>query len=279
MGWGTTFLDYDNDGWPDIYVANDSYFSPYPNVLYRNQGDTTFTIVSQNQPESSPYGGYGTATLDLNRDGRLDLLIANLGNQGGNQYLENTTPAVGHWLQLHLTGTLSNRNAIGTQITVYAGEERWRDQVIAGSGYASQNSYWQHFGLGPTEVIDSLHLRWPSGREETYYELRTDQFLRFTENGGLTGAPTPLPLTWSATIAPNPVADRLRLLVVGNWPLHVRLSIINAAGQRCFGWSTGGWPPGGDPFLLPLPPGLPAGRYWLQIRSRAGMRSLPFLKG
>ncbi|MEO1438051.1 MAG: CRTAC1 family protein, partial [Bacteroidota bacterium] len=163
MGWGTNFLDFDNDGHVDIYVSNDTYFSPYPNVLYKNNGDNTFTIVGENNIVSSTGGGYATACTDINDDGMIDLLIANAGMIEGNQLLRNLSPTNGNWLKVKAIGTVSNTSAIGARITVEANGEIFIDQVMAGNGYATQNSLTQHFGLGNAAMIDRVTVQFPSG--------------------------------------------------------------------------------------------------------------------
>lgn len=265
MGWGTTFLDFDSDGWLDIYTVNDSYFSPYDNVLYRNNGDNTFTIVSEDEAESSPYGAYGTATLDFNRDGQLDLLVSNFGNQGGNQYFENVTTPVGKWLQIKLEGTESNRDGIGAQITLYAGDQRWRQEVYGGSGYASQNSLWQHFGLGLTDQLDSLHIRWPNGLEETYYDIETAQFLRFTEGNGISMTETIEPQEY-AEIYPNPVGGaELYLKTKVPAGIEAMVSLQNAQGQILRTVYQGKLQQEGQEITIPVAD-LPAGTYWLNLQ-------------
>lgn len=268
MGWGTTFLDFDNDGWLDIYAVNDSYFSPYDNVLYRNQGNNSFAIVSQEQVESSPYGAYGTATLDLNRDGKLDLLVSNFGLQGGNQYFQNVTNTAGKWLQVKLEGVESNRDAIGAQLTLYADDTVWRQEVYGGSGYASQNSLWQHFGLGDSNEIDSLHIRWPNGLEETYYGIATSQFLRFTEGDGITNTQNIMQQNY-AEIYPNPVSGS-ELYLKTKVPAGVEAVVFlqNAQGQILRTVFEGKLEQEGQELAIPvadLPPG--AYRVNLQMHS------------
>ncbi|MEO0726113.1 MAG: FG-GAP-like repeat-containing protein [Bacteroidota bacterium] len=265
MGWGTTFLDFDNDGLLDLYTVNDSYFSPYDNVLYRNQGDNTFTIVSDDQPESSPYGAYGTATLDLNKDGRLDLLVSNTGANGGNQYFENVVGSPGKWLQIKLRGTISNRDAIGAQLTLYAGDQLWRQEVYGGSGYASQNSLWQHFGLGEVEQLDSMHIRWPNGMEETFYDIPAEQFLVYTEGSGWTSTST-LDPQQLATLYPNPVADSEAYLQFSSETTgSARVVLLNAQGQIVREVYEGKLVVNQQ---LPIPVAeLPAGVYWLRLQA------------
>lgn len=112
----------------------------YDNVLYQNNGDLTFADISGGSPVSSPYSGYGTATADINRPGRLDLAVANSGNDG-NQLFINETPLEGrHWISIRPEGVTANRSAIGARAVAWAGGQSWTDQVIAGSSFCSQSS-------------------------------------------------------------------------------------------------------------------------------------------
>lgn len=215
MGWGTVFLDYDNDGYSDIYVSNDTYFAPFDNLLYRNLGNTTFEIVSEGTPLSSPMAGYGVATGDVNSDGKPDLLLVNAGSQDGNQLFLNSTENGHHFIKVRLRGTESNAAAIGARVTVEVNGQVQMDEVCAGMGYASQNSFTLHFGLGEATVIDRLSIRWPNGAVEIYEGLAADQHYFITEGEGLV---TNVPSTTAASelkVWPNPAEERLFVQVNG----------------------------------------------------------------
>ncbi len=214
MGWGTTWMDYDNDGWVDLYVSNETYFPVfgefYDNVMYRNLGDLTFAVSSSNSPLNSSLGGYGTATLDMDRDGKLDIVIANSGATDGNQLLVNQTNNEHHWISLELKGTLSNRDAIGAMVYLFATDLRLCDQVMAGTGYASQNSLSVHFGLGEYTEIDSLVVKWPSGQNEVFTDLLVDDYYHIIEGTSITNTVEEEGMSAiSAKIFPNPVQETL----------------------------------------------------------------------
>jgi hypothetical protein len=184
MGWGLLWFDFDNDGWLDLYVANESgYSSPaYANVLYHNHGDGSFEKVPDGAGTASLAGSYGCATADVNLDGFIDLYVTNSQtpnhlyiNQGENQ----------HWLQVRLEGVQSNRSAVGARLRVVAGGGMQISEVKAGGGYVSQNSFTQHFGLGPATRVDTLEIRWPSGIVEYYTDLPADQRLWIREGVGV----------------------------------------------------------------------------------------------
>ncbi len=186
MGWGCSFLDFDNDGWQDIYVANDSYFSPYPNLLYRNNGNptalgTTFTIVSMNSPLHSMEGGYGLSCFDYDDDGKLDIYLANYSGSIGNQLFKNNNDNSNNWLKVKTIGVESNRTGIGAKVKLNFGNHMLVDEVSGGSGWASQNSLVQHFGLGTSNVVDLVTVRWPSGIIDSFVNVGANQLLVVTE--------------------------------------------------------------------------------------------------
>lgn len=238
MGWGIAFLDYDNDTRPDIYVANETRFAVdyqfFDNVLYRNENGLTFEVVSDDVLKS-PYGGYGLAVADLDKNGQPDLVIANSG-QEGNQLLLNQQENDHHWTRIKLEGTQSNRSAIGARVTLESGDVLLVDEVNAGTGFAGQNSLFLHFGLGSREQIDRLSILWPSGLEEVFENLPVDQTLSFKENSGLTPVKhleQSLPV--DARIIPNPSSGRFKLqLKPGASVERIELSLYNTYGQLIY---------------------------------------------
>jgi hypothetical protein len=172
MSWGTVSLDYDNDRFSDIYMVNDYGYSKYPNKLYKNQQGTTFTNATPAALESRK-ASYGAASGDFNRDGLIDIVVGNSAG-GGLQIFQNTEPNAGHWLQLTLAGTASNKFAVGASVKVKVNGETLMDEVNVGSGYASQNSYTLHFGLGTFTQVDEVSIRWPNGTTETFTNVAAD---------------------------------------------------------------------------------------------------------
>lgn len=214
MGWGTSWMDYDNDGWMDLYVSNETYFPVngnfYDNVMYRNLGDLTFELSSQNGPLNSPFGGYGMASFDVNRDGKVDIVIANSSIVDGNQLLLNQVENEHHWISLKLEGAIGNRDAVGAKALVYAGDQQWYDQVMAGTGFASQNSLQLHFGLAGIERIDSVIIHWPSGQKEVFEGLSLDSYYHILEATSITSTAEQQTISSISTnIYPNPVGKIL----------------------------------------------------------------------
>lgn len=232
MGWSTTFLDFDSDSFIDLYLVNDSNFSPLPNRLFRNNGDNTFEIVSEDQVEQSFYWGYGSASLDFNQDGKVDLLVSNFGIHGGIQYFENVHENDNNWLQLKLEGVQSNRDAIGARITVQTGELTLTDEVNAGSGYASQNSLWQQFGLGDHTAIDRITIQWPSGQIDEIENIDANQALTIIEGQGvLVNTSTPLSTSFNYSIYPNPASQVLNISLNESTTEDLRIEVYNTLGQ------------------------------------------------
>ncbi len=218
MGWGCSFFDYDNDGWQDIYLANDSYFSPFPNLLYRNNGNpspagNTFTIVSENTPLHSMEGGYGFGCFDANGDGLLDIYLANYGGNVGNQLFQNNTQNDNKWLKVKTVGVESNAAGIGARVQLKVGDRLLLDEVSGGSGWASQNSLVLHFGLGQADSIDLLTVRWPSGIIDSFENVAANQLLKVTEGETKIVDPGPSEATYKTNqnfnfeVVPNPFDD------------------------------------------------------------------------
>lgn len=181
MGWGCSFLDYNNDGWQDIYVANDSYFSPFPNLLYHNNGNNTFSVVSANSPLHSMEGGYGFSCFDFNNDGNLDIYLANYGGTIGNQLFQNDESNAYKWLKIKTIGVESNKAGIGAKVKLEVGNRTLVDEVSGGSGWASQNSLIQHFGLSTADIVDLVTVRWPSGIIDSFENVASNQLLEVEE--------------------------------------------------------------------------------------------------
>ncbi len=164
------------------------------NCLFRNDGDGTFTDTAYVDGADRIEDGRGIAVFDYDQDGALDLVLRNYDQPA--QLLRNRGGA-GHWLELKLVGVRSNRDAVGARVTVRAGGRRQVREVHAGSGYLSGSSLVQHFGLGRATRIDSLEVRWPSGRRTRIGPLEADQQLLLSE-----GAAEPVRVTSWRTPAP-----------------------------------------------------------------------------
>jgi len=190
VGWGTAFVDYDNDGLLDIIVVNGHVYPQLDTVhlgasagyrqrklLYRNRGDGTFEeIAGQIGPVmTDPRVGRGLAIGDLDNDGRLDVVVNNL--DGSPEVLHNETPDRGNWLIVKLTGKGGNTDAVGALVTARAGTMTGMRLIQSGSSYLSQNDKRLHFGLGGATEIESLEVRWPDDTTSTLRHVKANQIV------------------------------------------------------------------------------------------------------
>ena len=195
VGWGTGFFDMDNDGWPDIFVANGHVYpqmdsavgsAPYrqPMLLYRNHGDRTFDEVSTEAGLTAlPLESRrGEAFGDIFNNGNVDIVVLNLGEPLS--LLLNGGTA-NHRVMFELQGTKSNRAAIGARITISAGGSRQIGEVRSGGSYLSQNDLRVHFGLGSHVTIDHVEIRWPNGGTEAFDSLAADRLYTIVEGKGI----------------------------------------------------------------------------------------------
>ena len=272
MGWGTLWLDCDNDGLQDIYVSNDSYFSPYPNLLYHNLGDNTFQAISADTPLASMFGGYGAASADFNDDGRVDIFLANSGSNGGNQLFVNLTDNDNNWVKVKLIGTQSNRAAIGARVEVEAGGKTMIDEVTAGASYASHNSFVLHFGLGDATIIDRVRIRWPNGLVEDHEHLYPNSTYSFTERETMVSDIKALENPKANLQAwPIPFSNKLNIGFKLEQAGFVQLVIQDIYGSPVAQPITGTYP-AGEHLLEWGPSGLAPGVYFCQLKTRQGQQ-------
>ena len=190
IGWGTALFDYDNDGDLDIFVTNGSTFQeldrpqvliPQRDTLFRNNGDGTFTDVSEitGIPLLPIRVGRGAAFADYDNDGDVDIFIVNnhakpalLRNDGGNR---------NNYLHVELIGTNANRNAVGAKIQVKTVNRTQMQEIYAGDSYMSFNSFIAEFGVGNATQVESLQVIWTNGDTQTLHNVPTNQRLRITQ--------------------------------------------------------------------------------------------------
>jgi enediyne biosynthesis protein E4 len=197
VGWGTHFLDYDNDGWQDLLVVNGHV---YPQVertglaaryaqrklLYRNQQNGTFAEVTPTTGPAlnEPSVSRGSAAGDLDNDGDVDVVINNL--DGAPTVLRNDGGNRGNFLVIDLEGRTGNRSAVGANVVVRAGDLVQRAERRSGDSYLSHSDARLHFGLASRTKIDSIEVRWPTGAVQRYGETRANTFIKIVE-----GSPAP----------------------------------------------------------------------------------------
>jgi enediyne biosynthesis protein E4 len=199
LGWGTMFLDLDNDGWPDLLLVNGHVYpevdsqhlgSDYrePRILYHNKGNGTFEDISADGGPAitAAASGRGLAIGDLWNDGRISAVINNM--NAPVSLLVNQERTSNHWIAFKTVGTQSNRDGIGAKIRVKAGERILVDEVRSGSSYVSNNDMRVHFGLGAVSKPEWVEVRWPSGLTESFVEVRPNSINTLKEGTGVVKA-------------------------------------------------------------------------------------------
>jgi hypothetical protein len=195
LGWGAMFADVDNDGYPDLLVVNGHVYPEVdaaklgttfkePRFLYWNQGNGKFKDMSQvaGPGLTEPLSGRGLAIADLWNDGRLEAVVNNLSDRP--MLLVNEAKNANHWLGVKLTGTKSNRSAIGARVVLHGSKRNWVDEVRSGSSYNSSSDLRLHFGLGSDAKPVSVKVRWPNGEKELFPVEGIDRMIEVTEGSG-----------------------------------------------------------------------------------------------
>ncbi len=183
VSWGSGVYDFDNGGQLDILVFHGGliHLIAQEHTLFRGLGNGRFQDVSRDAGAvlSQRSVARGACFADYDNDGKVDGYVVNLGAKG--TLLHNLSTGTGHWLEVKLVGTKSNRDGIGARVEVFAGSRRWTAERVASSGYLSQDDSRLHFGLGAASTIDKVIVRWPSGREQTLEKLTVDRVITVEE--------------------------------------------------------------------------------------------------
>lgn len=190
-GWSLRFLDYDNDGWKDLLIAQghdlDTIEKSFPNLHYRepmmlvrNTGKK-FVDVSGISSDifHDAWVGRGMAIGDLNNDGRIDAVVTT--NGGPAHVLLNLTETKNHWITLKLIGHKSNRDAIGAQVKIVTSLGSQWGTVTTASGYLSSSDPRLHFGLGAAASVERIEIRWPSGIQQVVLNVKGDRQVTIDE--------------------------------------------------------------------------------------------------
>lgn len=195
VAWGVGFVDFDNDGWKDIFQVNGHVYPELdskngaeryrnPRLVYRNLANGVFEDVSAmaGPGVQEKKSGRGAAFGDFDNDGAMDVLVMNMGEAPS--LLRNELKNDNHWLKVELQGTKSNRSAIGASVTVEAGKLRQTDVLLSQSSYISHNDSRLHFGLGKETGAKKITVRWPNGLVEQFADAPADKLIRLVEGSG-----------------------------------------------------------------------------------------------
>ena len=189
LAWGVDFVDFNNDGWLDLFVANGhlddnvAEIDPIgtyaqPNQLFLSNGGINF-VESVDAAIADQKVSRGTAFGDIDNDGDVDIVVSNL--KDAPTLLRNDSDKTSRWLSVKLVGTHCNRDAIGARVTVVSRNLTQIREVKSGSGYLSQNDLRLHFGLGDATRVDKLTVRWLCGKVQTLQGVETNQVLVISE--------------------------------------------------------------------------------------------------
>lgn len=192
VGWGTGFFDFNNDGWKDLFLVNGHAFpevdtlhidihSKERAILYQNLGNGKFRDISGHAGPAllAEHSSRGVAFGDIDNDGAIEIAINNQNEPPS--LLKQATNPPGHWVILKLTGTRSNRSAIGARVKLTANGHSQYGEVRSGGSYLSQNDLRLHFGLGSSTNIDRIEIAWPSGLKQKLVNQPCDRVLSILE--------------------------------------------------------------------------------------------------
>lgn len=203
VGWGCGFVDYDNDGWPDIIQINGHVYPEIdnynfgetfknPRIVYRNLGNGNFKDVSAAMGPgiTERYSSRGAAFGDYDNDGGMDALILNMNDRPS--LLHNVGGNKQNWIKLKLVGTRCNRTAIGARARVITGKHVQMGEVQSGASVMSQNDLRLHFGLGSSKAVDAIEVKWPTTQKiERFSNVKANQILTIREGEGIIAAHSP----------------------------------------------------------------------------------------
>jgi len=196
VGWGDAFVDWQNNGWPDVFLVNGHVYPQVdsvevgtryqePMLLFENQRNGTFKDISKlvGPAIQIPRVSRGVACGDLFNDGRMEIVVETL--KGEPLILQSQGPSSNHWISFQLEGTQSNRLALNARIKIAAGDLVQTDQVLSGGSYLSQRDLRIHFGLGSIDHVTKAEIAWPSGKREVLTNLPADRSYKVKEGRGM----------------------------------------------------------------------------------------------
>ena len=285
MGWGVSWLDFDNDGLLDIYIGNDTHYSDHPNVLYKNNGDETFSVIEQEASISSEWGTHGTAITDIDHDGDLDIYTANRGLSDKTELFLNQYESENNWLIIRLKTEQDNRMAIGAKVEVTSNDEKYTRYMVAGTSWGGDDSKTLQFGLGDGSNIQSVKVTWPDGTMESFEGIATNKAYSLNrggtaeeiayqafdildapddDGGVVTSIDDDVLEALAPEVFPNPTARDFTLRIHMNTLKNVNVNILKYETNSIYKLYNS--PLGvGEHHLELLPPAIAAGLYLLQV--------------
>lgn len=241
--WGTHFFDADNDGFEDLYVSGMGVGTTLvSSAFYYNDRMGSFN-ANEAGFVGDTVSSFGNAIGDYNNDGHLDIVVVNT-REFPIQLWKNDGHPTRNWLKLQLEGVLSNRDAIGARVDLYADQRYQTRYQHGGMGYLGQNTSSLHFGLEEIEQVDSIKITWPTGHQDHFYNIQTNQVLSLKEGSSTNGeirvddfllsdlTNAEIIADWS--FYPNPTQQNLHLTYEGTDP--AQLILYNSKGSQLITW-------------------------------------------
>ncbi len=249
-GWGTAFIDFDNDTDLDLYVVNGyvpaatfiANARANPNRCFENIGNGRFQHILSNSEVESPNWGRGLAYADIDNDGDIDFLVGNVNKHTTSdtiqkvQLFRNESPYTNNWLKIKLEGTTNNKDGFGSQVRIKVNDRWYLQEANGGYGtHASQHSSMVHFGLGTAETVDSLIIFWQGGQQQILTQISNNQQITITEESLISDLnETIQQLPIQLKCYPNPFKGSTLIEYQLDKKQSTTLEIFDGIGQRIF---------------------------------------------
>lgn len=230
-GWGSVFLDAENDGDLDLYVSG-ALDGSSPDLLsaafYENQSDGTFSTLNNGSFNNDNLESYANAMGDIDNDGYPEIIVSNSNN--GDLFLwKNNSSQSNNWLKVKLEGTISNRQGVGSTIEISLDGQKQYRYTLCGEGYLGQNSSYEFFGLGQSTTVDYVKVTWLSGIEDIIYNVDSNQSITILENATLSLSDDVKHKVLK--IFPNPVRNKLHIVSQNE---IIVLELYNVLGHKIY---------------------------------------------
>ncbi len=230
--WGNNFFDYDNDGDLDLYISVSGGSPDRINVLFRNNGNNTFTKMTGIGLDNDDFQSYGNAIGDFNNDGYCDITVL---NEGDPCTLWRNSGGTNKWIKIKLQGIYSNREGVGSVIEIFRGNTKFIRTVNCGQSYCSQNSLTPPIGVGNVSTIDSIKIKWPSGAQNTVSNVSVNQTITILENPpiGINPLGNSIPANYKLhQNYPNPFNPSTKIVFEVPRSSTVTMKLYNPLGQE-----------------------------------------------